>query len=266
MRYATNAILVLLLFFSPKKVVVADEANKAASEPKHTETNPMKSDNSSITISDALFEHLLETSELNLLDYFSLGHEEVEQLRSAAETAEKAAREKQGWLSTTGGGKIALKVGAVVTVKGLGEAEIDDCVAIFSKNLYVAISKNTQKALCIATRIKLRREFSCKFDVELKEQFKKIGVSTLPDGTKVIKFGTSVGSIPFPVMPENLAKYYLQIRPYKEGKPADHPITFFPDQIMKGQRYDFLTIETGDEAAMPAVEKPKEAPLKEKSR
>lgn len=66
--------------------------------------------------------------------------------------------------------------------------------------------------------------------------------------------------------PAHLSSYYFIIQHLTEGKPTGNKTTGFPYQIMEGQDYDFLSIETGDDAAKPAVEKPKEAPLKEKSR
>ncbi len=237
--------------------MVAQAGNPTPGSKQPTDAN---SHDSSVTIPSHLFERLLDDFKrktvATLYDYLSIDPEEQEKIYPAYQIAEKAAKEKQRALSSTGAGKIVLKVEAAVTIRGLDETAIDACIEVFSKNLKIAISDNTRKAICISTRRELKRDFSKTFTIQLHEQ----GVKMSADGKKTL--GATVASLPEPVMPANLAKYYLQIQHYKDGKPAGHPWTVFPDQIMEGQRYDFLTIETGEEAAKPAAKNPMEAPAK----
>ncbi len=216
----------------------------------------MKSDSSSVTIPSDLLERFLEDFQpatvADLFDYLSIDSEEQRKIYPAYQTAEKAAREKQRALSATGSEKIPLKMGVPVTIKGLNESEIDACVAVFSTNLKIAISNNTRKILCLQTRMKLRRDFLETFTVELQNA----GVSKLPNGTLI----GPIGVMPMPRVPAHLIKYSLKIQ--MEGKPLESSLRVYPNQIMDGKRYDFLTIETGEEAAKPAAEKPKEAPAK----
>lgn len=257
-RLFVSLIQAALFIFSLKLGSSTALAESPAAKEKRSPTKTMKSDSSSVTIPSELFERLLEDFEpqtvADLFEYLSIDAEEQRKIYPAYQTAEKAAREKQRALSATGSEKIALKMGIPVTIKGLSEAEIDACVAVFSKNLNIAISNNTRKILCLQTRMELKRDFSETSTVELQNA----GVLKLPNGTLV----GPIGVMPMPRVPAHLKKYCLKIQPYKEGKPIEGSLTVFPNQIMEGKRYDFLTIETEDEPAKLAPEKPKEVPAR----
>ena len=117
---------------------------KNASKSKHADA---KLGDSSVTIPSELFERLLEDYEpqtvADLFEYLSIDPEGQREIYPAYQIAEKTAKEKRRSLSTTGTGKIVLKLGAVVTIHGLNEAAVDACVEVFSKNLKIAISNNT---------------------------------------------------------------------------------------------------------------------------
>ena len=224
----------------------------------------MKSDHSSVTIPSELFELLLEEMQPGtdhiLYDYLSIDPEEQRKIYPAYEIAEKAAKEKQRALSATGPGKITLKLGVALTIHGLNESAVDACVAAFSKNLKIVISNNTRKVLCLWAHRRLKRDFSETFTVELQ---KKVAVKS-PDGQE--SFLMPASTVAMRHTPPHLKDYYLGIQPLADGKPAGRLMFVFPSQIKEGQRYDFLTIETTEEAAKAAADKPGEAPGKEKGR
>lgn len=262
LRIFVSLIRAAFFIFFLKLASSSALAESPAANEKRSPAKIMKSDSSSATIPSELLERFLEDFQpatvADLFDYLSIDSEEQRKIYPAHQTAEKAAKEKQRALSATGSEKIALKMGVPVTIKGLSESEIDACVAVFSKNLKIAISNNTRKILCLKTQMELKRDFSETFTVELKSA----GLAKLPDG----RLYGPIGVMPMPRVPAHLKKYSLEIQPYKKGKPLDRPLMVYPNQIMEGKRYDFLTIETGEEAAKPAAEKPKEAPGKGKGR
>ena len=223
--------------------------------------NTMNSD--TISIPTFLLDHLLSESNLHewLIYLPSLDVEDEPKVYPAYAVAERAAKEKQRAASTKGPEKIKLKTGQSVTIRGLGKEEIESCVAVFTKNLPRSISKNDQKVLVVWAKKGLLREFFTLFTVQLRE----LPVTKSSDGR--ILGSATIGVMPMPRIPAFLAKYRLEIQPYSvDGKPEGDRRTVFPDQIMEGKRYDFLTIETEDEAPKPAPEKPEEAFKKQKSR
>lgn len=254
-RAVADALLVLLLLFSWRGSAVAGgESDKEAPNPNHAET---KSGDSSVAIPFDLFERLLgdmkPANTGKLFDYLQIGHGEQEKIHPAFREAEKAAREKQRALSTTGGGKIVLKAGTPVTIQNLGEKAIEGCVAVFTKSIDIDISNNTRRVLCAWVRSSLKKNFSDKFTVELLTPDTTL---PLPDDRPVEP--RLEGATP----PVKLGKYYLRIRILSDGRPICDWMLEPQSTIMEGQRYDFLTFDAANEAAKPLEEKSKEAPAK----
>lgn len=265
MNFCKNIILALLLFFLMNVGVMAGDANSAASKSNNAKSNAMKNNTSSITIPSELFERLLDDYEpetvADLFDYLSIDPEEQRKIYPAYQVAERAAKEKQRALSAPGAGKIVMKVGDSLAINGLDEQAIDACVAVFSKNLQIAISNNTRKVLCCWARRRLKSDFMETFTIQLQKNV----ITMSPDGKT--GFGSGPASTTdLALTPPHLSGYYFRIYRLIDGKPAAGTETGFPYQTLEGQRYDFLTIVTGEEATKPVEEKSKKTPNKEKSR
>ncbi len=259
-----QSVLLLTLLISGKTWVSATEDDKIDSQSKTTRTNSMKADSSYVTISSSLLERLMDDyrpeNVAELFDYLSIDPEEQRKIYPAYQIAEKAAKEKQRTLSAPGTGKIVMKVGDSIAIRALGEQAIDACVTVFSKNLKLAISNNTQKVLCQWARQRLKQSFTKTFTIQLQKEV----VTMSPDGKS--GFGSGGGSNSYYRTPRHLRDYYFRVHRLIDGKPSPGTETFSPASIQDGHRYDFLTIETGEDAAKPPVEKPGEAPKMEKGR
>ncbi len=251
MRHLIYSFLLLGFLHFPGVGAMTTWANDALAKTKTKTQIQKKFVPSPVTISPELFERLLRDywarTASDLHNFLPIDPQDEDKIERAYELAAKAAREKQRALSTTGRGKVPIRLGTRVTLRGLDEAAIDTCVAVFSRNLQIAISNNTRKILCLEARGRLRGNYSDTFAVELgKFQHPNSSMGERGSGN----------SLP------HLQQYYLILHRAAEGAPAGTSARTSLNEILEGRRFDFLTIDTGEEGAKPAVEKPEEAPAK----
>lgn len=225
----------------------AEGQNKGRAKPQD---NDMKSDTVTVPIElmERLDERLLYSQEL--FDLLDIDSELQRRIEPAYVKAERLARRKQIAHLQTEGGKVPIKVDQTITIPALDAAAVDECVALFAKDLPKSISRDSRKVLQVWARQKLEKDFSSAFSLTLRKQRPKPN----PDGSAGMPAFSSLTEARH--NPRQLWGYSFRIDRLENGRPQPGTESAAAYFLREGNPFELFFVDDPENPAAKSVEAP----------
>ena len=209
-----------------------------------------------VWVIDLLRENNLNDSEL--YGALNLDPETADKIYPAQAKAEHLARLKKRALMALPKQRIPIKVGQTMAIPKLPPKAIEECVALFGKQLPASISRDNRKVLAHLERNRLLADFGEEYSITLH----RFHTVTNLDGSKTGFDFRSSG--PEPPVPTQWLGYYFSIQRFEEGtlKPGSELVR--PHRLIDGSEWDFLYIDDPDNPATQTLESRSAPPARER--